>query len=159
MNALDVKPGDVVVTNCGAYQHWSIVSDRSCEQGHLMLISATKADNNVTEEPWQVATQGKSTYIANVNFTKPVAKVLRDARSLIGVWPYSPISNNCEHFVNWATNLEVKSTQVVAGVGGALAGAVLVGLLSEKPDSAKFLGGALLLGGLAVAGSKAAEKI
>ncbi|CSB19652.1 H-REV 107-likeprotein [Vibrio cholerae] len=52
----------------------------------------------------------------------------------------------------------MSSTQVIAGATGAVLGASLVGLYSENPKFAKFLGGALALGSLAVLATKAVEK-
>lgn len=47
---------------------------------------------------------------------------------------------------------------MVSGVAGAAIGAAAVGFIVEKPNAAKFLGGALLLGGLAVLASKADKR-
>ncbi|MDY0208342.1 MAG: lecithin retinol acyltransferase family protein [Pseudomonas sp.] len=152
------NPGDVVVTDFTGYQHWSLVSDKLCEQGKPLLISATKRNGTVREEPWDTVTLGKETYVADVSYARPISEVLAMARSQIGQWRYSLTSNNCEHFVKWVAGLEVSSKQVVSGVAGALVGATAVGLIAEKPTTAKFLGGALLLGGLAVIASKASEK-
>jgi len=158
MEELLVTPGDIVVTNFGGYQHWSLVTDKVCDQGKPMLISATKRNGTVQEEPWDTVTQGKETYVAEVAANKPIQQILSDARSQIGSWGYSLTSSNCEHFVKWATGLQASSTQVKAGVGGAVVGASLVGLLSDNPKLIKFLGGALLAGGIAVATTKAIEK-
>lgn len=157
--ALYPKPGDVVVTNFTGYQHWSLVSDKLCELGRPLLISATKRNGTVSEEPWDTVTQGKETYVADVSYARPVSEVLAMARAQIGQWKYSVTLNNCEHFVKWVAGLEVSSKQVVAGVTGAVAGVTAVGLIAEKPTVAKFLGGAVLLGGLAVLASKANKKV
>ncbi|MBB1315762.1 MULTISPECIES: lecithin retinol acyltransferase family protein [Aliivibrio] len=159
MKTISVKPGDVLVSDFGVYQHWSIVTDKVCTKGTPLLISATQRNGTVQEEPWHDVTQGKKTYVTNAKFSKPISEVLSDARSQIGLWPYSVTSKNCEHFVKWATGLKVTSTQVTAGVVGAGAGIALVGLCSENPKFAKFLGWSILLGGLAVLGAKAVEKV
>lgn len=52
----------------------------------------------------------------------------------------------------------MSSTQVVAGATGAVLGVGLVGLCSEKPRFAMFLGGAVALGSVAVLAAKAVEK-
>lgn len=158
MNTIEVKPGDVVVSDFGVYQHWSLVSDTTCTNGNPMLISATKRNGTVKEEPWDIVTQGKHTYVADIKYDKPIAEVLSKARTQIEFWNYSVSSKNCEHFVKWVTDLKVSSTQVVAGATGAAVGATLVGLCSENPKMTKFLGWSVLLGGLAVLGSKALEK-
>lgn len=158
MNTLEVQSGDVVVTDFGIYQHWSLVSDRLCSLGKNMLISATKRTGTVQEEPWDDVTQGEHTYVAVSVTEKPTSKILFDARSQIGIWPYSVTKNNCEHFVKWSSGLKVSSTQVKAGTVGAIIGAVTVGKLSENPKAINILGGAVLLGGIAVMISKAVER-
>ncbi|EOY4517341.1 lecithin retinol acyltransferase family protein [Vibrio vulnificus] len=158
MKNIVVSAGDVVVSDFGGYQHWSIVTDTFCSKGLPQLISATKRNGTVREEPWDVVTQGKHTYVADIKYDRPVSEVLRLSRSKIGSWVYSLTDNNCEHFAKWATGLKVSSTQVVAGVSGAAAGAALVGLCAENPKAAKLLGGAVVLGGLAVLAARAVEK-
>lgn len=153
-----LNPGDVVVTNFTGYQHWSLVSDKFCDQGKPLLISATKRNGTVCEEPWDTVTHGKETYVADVSYARPVSEVLAIARSQVGQWRYSVTSSNCEHFIKWVAGLEVSSKQVISGVAGAVIGATAVGLIAERPTTAKFLGGALMLGGLAVIASKATEK-
>ncbi len=158
MKELEVKPGDVVVTNFGIYQHWSLVTDRKCDEGNYMLISATKRNGTVKEEPWHIVTDGKETYVAQVEGELPLSQVLANARSQIGTWVYSVTDKNCEHFVKWASGIQVSSTQVKAGVAGALTGAAAVAAFSENPKLIKFLGGAIVIGGLAVYAAKALEK-
>jgi hypothetical protein len=158
MNHIEVSPGDVVVSDFGLYQHWSLVSNRLCDDGRLMLISATERNGTVREESWSTVTKDKNTYIAKMAHSRSLPEVLKSARSKIGTWKYSVTGNNCEHFVKWAAGLEVSSTQVKAGFGGAIAGVALVGAASENPSFIKFLGGALLVAGVAVAVAKATEK-
>ena len=158
MNDIPVKAGDLVVTQFGVYQHWSIVSDQLCLAGKNMLISATKRTGTVQEEPWDVVTQGKLTYVAKIATPKLVSQILDDARSKIGDWAYSVLDNNCEHFAKWASGLEFSSSQVNAGVGGAAIGAIGVAALSENPNALKILGGAVLLAGVAVLASKPIEE-
>lgn len=158
MKELKVKPGDVVVTDFGAYQHWSIVTDRLCEFGRNMLISATKRNGTVREEAWHVVTQGKNTYIADVQVTISPQDLLAKARSVIGKWNYSVLERNCEHFVKWAAGLKITSRQVVSGVAGGVAGGALVAAISEEPKLLPILGGGLLVAGIAVWAAKASEK-
>jgi hypothetical protein len=157
MNSIVVKAGDLVVTQFGVYQHWSLVSDRVCSLGKNMLISATKRTGTVQEEPWDDVTQGKHTYVAVSNSEKSISQTLQDARTQIGKWVYSVTDNNCEHFVKWSSGLKVSSTQVKSSIGGAAVGAVAVATLSETPKAMKILGGAVLLGGVALMLSKAVE--
>ncbi|KEI70152.1 lecithin retinol acyltransferase family protein [Endozoicomonas elysicola] len=159
MKSLLVNPGDVVVTDFGIYQHWSFVSDTVCSRGKPMLISATKRNGTVKEETWDTVTQGKNTYITKVQKVKAPSEILNTARSQIGKWKYSVESNNCEHFVKWASGLEVTSAQVVNTSAGLITGAVLVGVVAENPKFVHFLGGALLVAGIFLALTRASEKV
>ncbi|WP_434360894.1 lecithin retinol acyltransferase family protein [Parasalinivibrio latis] len=158
MNTIEVKAGDVVATTFGFYQHFSLVTDKISDDGKPMLISATKRNGTVKEEPWDVVTEGKPTYVVDAKYDDPISTVIERARSQIGVWKYEVTSHNCEHFVNWVTNLNITSAQVAAGVVGGLTGAVIAGACAENPRLITFLGGALVVGGLAVALTRATEK-
>ena len=147
MKEIVVQPGDVVASDFGAYQHFSIVSDRVCSMGKYMLISASKRTGTVKEEPFDIATNGKRTYTADVKTTLSAREILFNARNQIDKWKYSVTDSNCEHFINWALGLTVTSRQVVAGVSGATAGAMLVATLSENPKMIKILGSAVAIGG------------
>ena len=153
-----IKPGDVVVTNCGLYQHWSLVTDRVCDSGKPMLISASGRTGTVREECWDTVIQDKFTYVVDIEFKEPLSEVLKNARSQIGQWAYSTTSKNCEHFVKWVSGLEVTSSQVTAGISGAAVGATLVGLFSENPGFIKYLGGACVLASFAILSAKAMPK-
>lgn len=158
MKELNVQPGDIIATNFGIYQHWSLVTDRFCDYGNFMLISATKRNGTVQEEPWDIVTDGKESYVVESDINSSVSEMLTKARSQIGKWSYSVTERNCEHFVKWSTGLEVESTQVKAGVVGVAAGVSLVGLLSEKPTLLKFLTTTLVVAGIAIIASKAKQK-
>ena len=159
MDSLIVNPGDVVVSDFGIYQHWSFVSDKICSRGKPMLISATKRNGTVKEETWDTVIQGKNTYITKVAKIKSASEILKAARSKIGKWKYAVKSNNCEHFVKWASGLEVTSTQVVNTTVGLITGAVLVGVVAENPKLEYFLGGAVVVAGIFLALTKASEKV
>ena len=152
------KPGDVVVTDFGSFQHWSIVTDRKCKQSKPMLISATKRNGTVKEEPWDVVTQGKNTYVADVTYTKPLLNILKDARSQIDIWKYSIFNDNCEHFVNSVIGLNISSTQIKALFVGGTAGAFLVNQIAKEPTKMKQACGAAILGAMAVSAVRAKEK-
>jgi len=158
VNNIKIKPGDAVVTNFNGYQHWSLVSDKQCQSGKPMLISATKRNGTVEEEPWDVVTKGKETYVAEIKTNRTIPEILSIARSQIGKWVYSLTESNCEHFVKWSTGLEITSAQVKSAFIGAATGATLVGLAAKKPNAIKFLTGALIIAGLCVSFSKAREK-
>lgn len=158
MNHVNVKAGDIVVSDFTGYQHWSIVTDKFCSDGKPMLISATKRNKTVEEEPWDTVTKGAHTYVAELTHSRTVQEIIENARSQIGQWSYSLTTRNCEHFVKWATGLEITSKQVKAGVGTGLTTAAVLGLCSENPKFAKILGWSVALGGLAVLYAKATEK-
>lgn len=103
MSIQNIKAGDIVVSNFSVYQHWSLVSDSLCGKGLPMLISATKRTGTVQEESWDIVTQGKHTYPAEISYDRPVSEVLEHARTQIGKWKYSVTDYNCEHFAKWAT--------------------------------------------------------
>ncbi|MCF6441061.1 hypothetical protein L1077_16615 [Pseudoalteromonas luteoviolacea] len=54
--------------------------------------------------------------------------------------------------------MKLSSSQVTAGIGGALLGGLSVAALSENPTFIKVLGGAVLLGSVAVATAKPLKK-
>ncbi|MDD1794794.1 lecithin retinol acyltransferase family protein [Enterovibrio makurazakiensis] len=158
MNTLSVKPGDIVATDFGLYEHWSIVTDKLCDQGLYMLISATKRNGTVIEEPWNVVTQGKKTIVSNVSSLNTIDEMLQKARTQIGRWKYSVTDNNCEHFVTWASGAKVTSNQLASGLTGGTVGAGLVAACSENPTALKLLGGFVLGVGIGVAASKITNK-
>lgn len=154
MNTINVKPGDIVATDFGLYEHWSIVTDKICDQGKYMLISATKRNGTVREEPWDTVTQGKKTIISDALPIGTVEEMLQKARTQIDIWKYAVTGNNCEHFIKWASGVKVSSTQVVSGVTLGTAGAGLVAVCSENPTALKLLGGFVLGLGIGVAAAK-----
>lgn len=159
MSTINLKSGDTVITDFSSYQHWSIVSDRVDSQGTPFLISASKRTGTVKEEPWNDVVQGQPTKVAIIEKKLPNDAILARAKTMIGKWQYAVISKNCEHFVNWASNEEITSKQVVYGAIGFTTTAVLYTLLAEKP---KLLGWGLLIsaaaGLLSVAAAKPASQ-
>lgn len=155
MTTLNLQPGNIVVTTFGLYQHWSLVTDKRCDQGHYMLISATKRNGTVKEEPWHVVTQGKPSYITPLKSNQPLDEVLAKARQEIDQWQYSVSKRNCEHFVKWVTGMKLSSRQVKAGIEGAVLGGIAGGMVGEKPHWARVLGGAVAVAGLAMVSSRA----
>lgn len=127
------KPGDFIVSTFSTYQHWSIVSDKLCSEGKLMLISATKRTGTVKEEPWDRVVNGQPTkVVADTPILSP-ENILQRARSQIGVWKYSVTSKNCEHFVNWAGNEKISSKQVFYTITGATTLAAIYALVEKNP--------------------------
>ena len=60
--------------------------------------------------------------------------------------------------MKWSAGLKVSPSQVKAGVGGAVAGVALVGVVSENPKLYKYVGIGLLAAGLGVLIVKAVER-
>lgn len=152
---MKLVPGDVVVTDFGLYQHWSLVSDRRDAYGQYMLISASRRTGTVREEPFDRVTAGNPSYVAHHFYDKPLWEVLADARWQIDRWDYSLTGNNCEHFIHWATGHRVRSSQVQASVLGTVAGVAFTTFLGPKYRVAKLIGSAVIAGGSALMASKA----
>lgn len=158
MKEIKVKPGDVVATNFGLYQHLSLVSDRLCENGKHMLISATNRTGTVKEESWNKTTQNRYTYRVNKSSTKDATDILHDARSKINVWKYSISNRNCEHFVNWSLGLKMESAQVTNTIVAGLAGLAFSALVSKKHSLLKHTVIAASVAGLALVSTQAQKK-
>jgi hypothetical protein len=144
VSTLEFSPGDLIKTDFGGYDHWSIVSDNVCENGNLKLISATQRNGTVKEEVWDVVVNGKYTVVSNVESNHSPHEILTKARSQIDVWQYSLINNNCEDFVYWASGINVSSKQVVGSVTGATIGVAVAAICSDKPTSSKLIFGGLV---------------
>jgi len=56
-----LRPGELIMTSLGNYEHKSIVSDRKCPLGKPMLISATARTGTVMEEPYDTVVMGRKT--------------------------------------------------------------------------------------------------
>ncbi len=158
MDQIVVSPGDIVVTNFSGYQHYSIVSNKRCDEGKPMLISASRRTGTVQEEPWDLVTRGKKTYPTRISHELPLHQILINARAMIGQWQYCVARRNCEHFVTHVLGLKSHSRQVDNGLIGAAAGLTLASALSEKPTVTKYLCSAAALAGAAVLASKAKRK-
>lgn len=140
MEGHNFQPGDLVVTNFSGYQHWSIVSDRVCKNGQLMLISATKRNGTVKEEPYEVVTQGAYSYkVTGLAFARLPSEVISLARTFENKWNYSLLSANCEHFARYIACGEYKSEQVSNGVSASLFVGTAISLAIEKPKAGMLL--------------------
>lgn len=159
MKDLTIVEGDIVATDMGTYQHFSIVTNRVCKAGLPMLISATKRNGTVMEEPWEIASNGRKTYVTTLKPECSVFEFLINARSQIGTWNYSILNQNCEHFVRWAGEQKPSSTQVTSGVIGGVAGLAIVNEFVKNPKAVHFLGGMILLAGIAVATARVSERV
>lgn len=150
-----LKPGEQIVIKMGVYEHQAIVSDRRCPLGKPMLISATTRTGTVQEEPYDTVVNGRragyapqqSTLSVDQVLALSVDQVLARARSKIGKWDYNILSQNCEHFANWARGLRMSSPQVKGAILGAASFAVATELISETPSLGKRML-SLAIGGL-----------
>jgi len=153
------RPGSVVATEMGGYQHYSIVSDGVCQLGNYRLISATQRHGTVKEESWDEVVKGRETYVADFDTHLSIAEVISRARGQIDKWKYSVTDRNCEDFIYESLGLKGSSRQVIAGAGGAIAGAILIDKLCENPAVLKYLAGSVLVAGIAISLVKAKKKI
>ncbi len=149
---MEIKAGDIVETDFSVYKHYAVVSDRICSKGYPMLISASRRNGTVKEEPWDRVTGGKETKLVRKCKSREEAySIIEKARSEVDKWQYSMVKRNCEHFVNWAVTGELSSKQVRNGLVGGGLGVAGVALSSENPKVAKIILGGLVCAMLAVA--------
>lgn len=143
-----LRPGDLIVTSMGSYEHYSIVSDRRCPLGKPKLISARAETRSVHEEPYDDVVRGNKTGRPRWQPELPAHVILENARSQIGKWRYNYVTQNCETFANWACGLKPGSRQV----GGVLVGiAISLGatkMMANNPRPSACLAVACI-GGLA----------
>lgn len=144
----NLRPGELILTSMGNYEHKSIVSDQRCAAGKLMLISATKRTGTVREEPYDIVIMGRKTGYAQQQSDFPAHVVLENARSQIGKWQYQVLTQNCEAFVNWASGLTVTSRQVNGVLSGAAISVSATRMIAKNPSPftyvfMAFVGGAM----------------
>lgn len=147
MKKLMFPPGATLVSNFNGYQHYSVASDRVAPDGQQYLISASRRNGTVAEEPMSTVTQGRYTYVADIPQYYAGNEIVAIARSFIGNWQYNLITDNCEHFAKLVSGNPAKSTQLVGCSASAALGYGLVKLYSENPTAAK-IGAGILVGGL-----------
>lgn len=148
------KPGQLIMTDYGAYSHLSVVSDARCTQGKLMLISATARTKTVREEPYDKVVRGLPTRLAPSQSCLPISAVLKMARSQIDKWDYNFVSRNCEHFAYWAAGLNMSSQQVKSTLSGALLFGGMTAVLMKKQSIPLILGLTLIGGWCGLAASQ-----
>ncbi|WP_370293619.1 lecithin retinol acyltransferase family protein [Thalassolituus sp.] len=127
------EPGDVIVVDCGAFDHFALASDTYCASGKPMLIGASQRTGTVKEEAWGTVVGNNRYKIVKAANRQSAEDTLQRAKSRINSWSYNLAFRNCEHFVNWARHLEPESKQVLAaGTAGTIAG-VATQLMCESP--------------------------
>lgn len=149
-----LRPGELILTSMGNYEHKSIVSDQRCAAGKLMLISATKRTGTVMEEPYDTVVMGRKTGYAQQQSDLPSCVVLENARSQIGKWQYQVLTQNCEAFVNWASGLKVTSRQVNGALLGAAIPVIVTRMIAKKPSLPTFAFIALVGGAIGLASTQ-----
>ena len=108
-----LHPGDRIVTSVEFFvEHHSIVSDQRCNRGKPMLISLRSETGTVCEEPYDDVVRGRETRLVQQQSPLYRDEILEKARSQIGKLRYHLLSQNCEHFANWASGLGAESPQV-----------------------------------------------
>lgn len=150
MNIFSLKPGSLVVTNFGVYQHWSIVSDRIDNNKKPYLISASRRTGTVKEELWDTVTQGNKTEVVTSSEKLNTKAILSRAKAKIDSWKYDVIARNCEHFVNWVAYEELTSKQVTSASVGFVSGVTLYSMLTKTSRLSLALTIGVGLGALAV---------
>ncbi|WP_120632621.1 lecithin retinol acyltransferase family protein [Ruegeria sp. EL01] len=129
-----LRPGDLIVTSMRSYEHYSIVSDRRCPLGKLMLISARAETRTVGEECYDDVVRGRRTGLARSQSELPAYVILENARSQIGKWRYNYLIRNCEAFANWACGLKPTSRQVGGVVSGIVISLGATKLIAKNPS-------------------------
>lgn len=135
----NAAPGDIVVTNFGSYQHYSIISDRCDASGQFMLISATSRNGTVLEESFETVTQGKHSYIAKIESSLDAEQRLARARAQCQRWSYHLVNANCEHFAHWVLGEKAQSKQVKLALRGVSYGVTIASLILKKPSPTKLV--------------------
>jgi len=149
-----LRPGDLIMTSMGTYEHKSVVSDRRCPLGKPMLISATARTGTVREEPYDAVVMGRKTGYAQQQPNLPSHQVLEKARSQIGIWRYHLLTHNCEAFANWAGGLKVTSRQVNSTLSGAAISVCATKMICNNPRPAKLMLMALVGGTIGLASAQ-----
>ncbi|OZG70872.1 hypothetical protein BTA51_23840 [Hahella sp. CCB-MM4] len=119
----------IVIVYMGLYQHWALVSDRQ-HSGKPMLISNTRRNGTVREEPWDTVVGNRPYKVFPAMTHEPVHTIVARARKAIGSVRYDLLDYNCEHFVKEVVTGVAKSSQssmlkVLAGLA-AIGGIYIV---------------------------------
>ena len=155
MKKNDYRPGEVIVTDFLGYQHWSIVSDRKCDDNQYKLISATRRNGTVKEEKFDTVTQGRHSYkVGDIGKPEDFLFLIDRARGWIGQWDYSILSANCEHFVNLIRLDKAKSRQLENTLLCSAITLMLVSASSKKISVSSMLCLLVISGGIAVYASR-----
>ncbi len=129
-----LRPGELILTSMGNYEHKSVVSDRRCHLGKPMLISATARTGTVMEEPYDTVVMGRKTGYAQQQSDFPAHVVVEKARSQIEKWQYQVLMQNCEVFANWAGGLKVTSRQVNGVLSGIVISVSATKMIAKNPS-------------------------
>jgi len=122
--------GTIVAVKVGPFNHPGIVSDRWSSDGKPMVISNSRRRGCVAEESWSEFARGGRVAIRESRSGREGLAVVARARARLGQ-PWSLISFNCEHFVEYACGRPVRSAQLQYGAMAAMLGLVVL-LVSKR---------------------------
>jgi Lecithin retinol acyltransferase len=129
-------PGAVVAVHprkfLGLVRHPGIVTGRDW-LGRVCVISNSQRRGGVFEETLQEFAGGDAVVLLGRPDVLAPQEVIGRARSRAGQ-PWNLFTWNCEHFVNWAHGLPVKSPQLLQGGLAIATVLVLVGLSVGIPS-------------------------
>lgn len=106
----NLSKGEIIRVSLGLYDHYGIVTEIDYF-GQLSVISNSKKHGCVTEESFETFSNGGKVFRVGFPSNLSADQVVEEARRKLGE-KYELFSDNCEHFVNWAHNLEPKSEQL-----------------------------------------------
>lgn len=153
-----LRPGKLILTSMGNYEHVSIVSDRRCPLGKLKLISATARTGTVMEEPYDTVVAGRKTGYAPRQPEQPSGVTLENARSQIGKSQYHLLIWNCETFANWAGGLKVTSRQVNGALSGAAFFVGVTKIVANEPSPLAYALMAVVGGAIGLASTQVLKR-
>lgn len=123
-------PGTVVSVQAFIFwRHRGIVLDQWQDGKPNIIASSPLA--GAREQTWDAFRSGQEPDNEGYPGRLPYGEVLRRARSRIG-GQYDLLGSNCDHLVNYAHGLPVRSEQVLATVGLAVVAGVVVAAISRK---------------------------
>lgn len=109
----DLPPGTVVSVSRGLYNHVGLLTESVFgQERHVISLNPGWPGVQVIEEPLSHFSRGKPVNALPSRTSTPAWVTLSRARS--GQHPpYSWVSFNCEHFVNFALGAQIRSPQLV----------------------------------------------
>lgn len=112
MNIL--SPGSVIAVQAGPFRHVGIVGNPTGPFGPSVISTSHRRGQVAEESLSEFANGGRLSFLGYPG-ELPWSMVVTRARSRLGE-PWNLFSANCEHFVRWAHDLEVRSPQLRGAV-------------------------------------------